>query len=104
MVQRLVKEYPAAVTSRRGVGRLPVHYAVFADCPSIDVLRCLVEVNPSTLQMTDVYGRLPLHYAVDKPHPCREIIAYLLSVHPEGEFTALLILLSSVHMRSLHTP
>ena len=45
VVRYLVRSNPAAASARRGVGRLPVHYACFADEPDVDIIRCLLEVD-----------------------------------------------------------
>jgi hypothetical protein len=52
-----------AASKHRGVGRLPLHYAVFYDQPSVEVVQYLLEVYPLGAAVADVYGRLPLHYA-----------------------------------------
>ena len=45
------------------MGRLPLHYAVFYDQPSVAVVQYLLEVFRQGAEVADVYGRLPLHYA-----------------------------------------
>ena len=52
-----------AASKHRGVGRLPLHYAVFYDQPSVAVVQYLLEVFRQGAEVPDVYGRLPLHYA-----------------------------------------
>jgi hypothetical protein len=52
-----------AASKNRGVGRLPLHYAVFYDQPSVAVVEYLLEVFRQGAEVPDVYGRLPLHYA-----------------------------------------
>lgn len=37
MVNLLLRNNPHAALARRGVGRLPLHYAIFADTPSLEV-------------------------------------------------------------------
>jgi hypothetical protein len=52
-----------AASKHRGVGRLPLHYAVFYDQPSAPVVQYLLEVYKHGAAVPDLYGRLPLHYA-----------------------------------------
>ena len=37
MVNLLLRRNPHAAMARRGVGRLPLHYAIFADVPNLEV-------------------------------------------------------------------
>ena len=76
---------PHAAMARRGVGRLPLHYAIFADKPSLEVLNYLLSAAPESAQTADVYGRLALHYAVDKNVSNLAVVQRLLSAFPGGE-------------------
>lgn len=42
VVKLLLRRNPQAAMARRGVGRLPLHYAIFADKPNLEV--CPIDV------------------------------------------------------------
>ena len=110
----LLRNNPHAALARRGVGRLPLHYAIFADSPSLEVsahasacvyrliifflygtfcylqlIQALLAAAPECAQVTDVYGRLALHYAVDKPTPNLAVVDCLLAAFPGGKHSHL---------------
>ena len=84
VVRLLIATYPDGVCMRRGVGRLPIHYAVFYDQPNLEVVNFLLEQYPTGAELVDVYGRLPLHYAVDRPQPNLSVVTSLLDVFAKG--------------------
>jgi ribosomal protein L33 len=79
--------YPEAASTRRGVGRLAIHYSVFYENPMLELIEELLKAFPLGASICDVYGRLPLHYVVDRPNPCIPIVKCLLSRYPEGART-----------------
>ena len=115
MVNLLLRNNPHAALARRGVGRLPLHYAIFADSPSLEVqnilcfefvcteitlqilfseqlIQALLAAAPECAQVTDVYGRLALHYAVDKPTPNLAVVDCLLAAFPGGNRLATVLI------------
>jgi hypothetical protein len=56
VVKLLLRRNPQAAMARRGVGRLPLHYAIFADKPNLEVCTSnVLEIDFSLLLFPEYF-------------------------------------------------
>lgn len=69
VVQLLVEQCPEAVKTPDLLGLLPLHLACLSEACRRDVIVCLLEAHPPSLQVRDQKGFLPLDYIHNGLHP-----------------------------------
>ena len=85
IVKLLVEKCPEAVTIMDGRNKLtPLHSVLHSFHVEPDVVKFLVESNPSALHSRDENGRLPLHAACQNGSMVSEIVRLLLDTWPES--------------------
>lgn len=84
IVDLLLRAFPESASSRRGVGRLALHYAFFSSNTNEAIVHNLLRVYKEGASISDIYGRLPIHYAVDRAHPQVNCIDMLNEAYPKG--------------------
>lgn len=84
MIQFLLQANPAA-TQVRGEGNLvPLHNALFNESDRrINVVKCLLEADPSAAKLVNSDGDTSYHIALDQE--CgKELLEHLIKAFPEG--------------------
>ena len=88
MIRRLVEACPEALTMRdmKTHGLTPLHCILLTgdDEPDLEIVKLLLELDPSLLSMDDRYGRLPIHSASCNEYITPKILKFLLEAYPES--------------------
>ena len=84
IIQMLLDANPDAVKSRsQPYGELPLHFATGNNMASLEVIRQLVDVDPSTVASQSTLGVSPLHQACTF-HASYDIVKTLVDALPEA--------------------
>ena len=88
MIKRLVEACPEALTmiDMKTHGLTPLHCILLPgdDEPDLEIVKLLLELDPSLLSMHDRYGRLPIHSASCNEYITPKILKFLLEAYPES--------------------
>jgi len=72
--------FPSAVVAQNKKGKTPLHFA--AREGHIDMVKFLIQLDPSSARFVTDKLKLPLHFAAGEGHA--DICRYLLNVYPQG--------------------
>lgn len=95
LVDMLLSAYPDGAQATDSNGYLPLHWAVSADQPNLEIVRRLLALNPAGAAQPTFAdstgadsarggGLLPIHLCVDREAPSQAVLRALLDVFPDA--------------------